>query len=648
MSSSYSLIQCPNPDCLYAENLLGRPLCDRCQTPLVYRYLWAVGVGADQIPSGTVVGDRYNVIAPRVWLDTQPASSPHTLPDLPDIALPYLRLFPQRLHIPVVYGFVQPAGGSPAIMLLENVPLDDRGQFFPSLQLAWARTAAVRQVYWLWQILQLWASLSEVNAVASLLVPDNLRVEGWRVRLRELLLNHQQVDGEEPLDPSFKTFVKVWLGLTEQAQPPVFKPLKDIFYQMQMAEDSASGLAAILGSLNQLLLAQAAQLPLRLQIAGATTSGPQRTHNEDACYPITVGAPPQSHDPLVPNLAIVCDGIGGHAGGEVASQLAVRSFQLQVLALLAEVTEQPDLTSPDVVTEQLQAIVRVVNNLIAERNNQQGRESRQRMGTTLVMALQLPQTLSTPMGAGNTHELYLIHLGDSRAYWLTPHYCHLLTVDDDVASREVRMGRSLYWEAQKRPDAGALTQAIGTRDSDAIDPTVQRFIIEEDGLLLLCSDGLSDGDRVEQTWRDLTPSVFKSELSLEAATEFLINLANEQSGHDNTSVVMIQCQVSPDYPQVYEPEMTLIPIERPEETELSESARALLYDEPLPETDSAPVETNLEPAKQPQPISKWAVMLGLAVLMFFLGALGITIWRQLDPIGFQQTIQQLLEINDEE
>uniref|UniRef100_A0ACD5H226 PP2C family protein-serine/threonine phosphatase n=1 Tax=Desertifilum tharense IPPAS B-1220 TaxID=1781255 RepID=A0ACD5H226_9CYAN len=142
--------------------------------------------------------------------------------------------------------------------------------------------------------------------------------------------------------------------------------------------------------------------------------------------------------------------------------------------------------------------VRVVNNQIAAQNDTQGRELRQRMGTTLVMALQLPQRVGLQAGrVGNSHELYIAHVGDSRAYWMTPNYCQLLTVDDDVSVREVRMGRSLYRECLRRPDAGALTQALGTRDAEFVRPTVRRFILEEDGILLLCSDGLSDRDRIE-------------------------------------------------------------------------------------------------------------------------------------------------------
>ena len=123
---------------------------------------------------------------------------------------------------------------------------------------------------------------------------------------------------------------------------------------------------------------------------------------------------------LLPRLAIVCDGVGGHDGGEVASQRVVRSLQLQLRSLLAEAMEQPKAIPPHVVVDQIEAAIRVANNLINQQNDEQGRADRQRMGTTLVMALVLPQRVDTPEGPTEVNELYLTHIGDSRAYWITP------------------------------------------------------------------------------------------------------------------------------------------------------------------------------------------------------------------------------------
>jgi hypothetical protein len=74
--------------------------------------------------------------------------------------------------------------------------------------------------------------------------------------------------------------------------------------------------------------------------------------------------------------------------------------------------------------------------------------------------------------------------------------------------------------------------------------------LEEDGLLLLCSDGLSDNDWIEEYCRDYPQDVFSGKLSLEAAVQSLIDLANQKNGHDNTSVILTYCAVSPQYPAV--------------------------------------------------------------------------------------------------
>jgi len=527
-------------------------------------------------PVGAQIAGRYYVIAPQVWLDTQPGLPPDVPLEWSDDVLPYLHLYPQRLHLPEVYGFCpqEDEASAKTTFLLENVPLDDKGKLLPAIAHALSQATALRQVYWLWQLLQLWTPLLEQGVASSLLAANNIRVEGWRVRLCQLFDDADMLAGSEAADvaltPKLADLANRWLEWVANAKPDVAEPLQALCHLMK--EDGVE-LSTIAAQLNQLLLQQAAQLPLRVQIVGATDTGPQRSHNEDACYPMTLTDKAQP-EALACQLAIVCDGIGGHEGGEVASQTAVRSLKLQAQALLAEVEAQTELVSPELLMQQLEASVRVVNNLIASQNDTQGREDRRRMGTTLVMALQVPQRLVMVDGStGNGHELYLINVGDSRAYWMTPRYCHLLTVDDDVAAREVRLGRSLYREALQRPDAGALTQAIGTRDAEFLQPTIQRFLLEEDGVLLLCSDGLSDRGLIEASWAEYTDAILKGKHSLELAAKTWIDLANQQNGHDNTSVVLLRCNVSSALPEPSLPRAS-----RRSESEWSAASRALIQD----------------------------------------------------------------------
>ncbi|MGB3511235.1 MAG: PP2C family serine/threonine-protein phosphatase [Microcoleaceae cyanobacterium] len=628
MISSAPPIHCPNINCPHPSNSWGRQDCEACQTHLIYRYLWAVDAEVE-IQVGQLLGDRYYVVAPQVWIETKPGKNPFVYEELPEYIMPYLRLYPYRLHLPEVYGFYQ--YGEPAyptdILLLDNVPVDFEGQLFPALVEAWPTAPPVRQAYWLWQMMELWKPLSE-QGVAFSLFTNNLRVEGWRLRLLELDLENRNT--------KLRDLRNFWSNLIPTAHAHIQQPLEEI---CQTIGDIGASVEAIAPKLNQLLLEQAAHLPLSVEILGATDTGPVRLHNEDTCYPTEQDL---VSDRLVPHLAMICDGVGGHDGGEVASQLAVQSIKKLVQNLLTEVGQQQELTSPDLVKRQLEEIIRVVNNMIATENDEQGRESRQRMGTTLVMALQLPQQLkpSPESNPNNAHELYIANVGDSRAYWLTRNSCQLLTVDDDLASREVRLGHCLYWEALQRRDAGALIQALGTRDGEFIRPTIQRFVIEEEGLLLLCSDGLSDNDWVEKSWADYTPRIFRGELSLKQAVEFLISLANQKNGHDNTSVVLAHYRLSPEQLILLNAPTGGLPIIEPIVPELSEASRALLYGndadtsgsesqaESQPESElesELESEPELQPIRNSPQLKPWMFMVGL-LLVLLVGAI-IAVWR---------------------
>jgi len=630
MSSFQPQIYCSNLNCATPLNDFGSSVCKNCQNPLVYRYLWAVGKAVLQIPADSQVCGRYVVKAPQIWLDTQPGLQPDfPTVELPDALLPYLYLYAYRLHIPEVHGLCTESGDRPTdeIFLLENVPLDKQGNLLPAIAQSWAQATAARQVYWLWQLLQLWSPLAEQGVSASLLAADNIRVEGWRVRLCQLFIDEAlfATEDEAALEVpmlGLADLANVWLGWLDQAKPEVAEPLQKLCREMH---EEGAELGAIAAQLNQLLLEQTAQLPLRLQISSATDPGPQQGHNEDACYPDGT----KTNDQVFPRLVAVCDGIGGHEGGEVASQLAVQSLKLQIQALLTEVATADSIVPPEVVAEQIEAIVRVMNDMISAQNDMQGREARRRMGTTLVMALQLPQQvlLSTGQVAENSHELYLVNVGDSRAYWLTPRYCHQLTVDDDVAAREVRMGRSLYREALKRPDSGSLIQALGTRNSEFLRPSIQRFLLEEDGILLLCSDGLSDNGWVESSWLDIMGEVFRGKKLLSEAAQAWVDLANQNNGHDNVSVVLLDCHVSTPLPDVSFPG-----VRSSLNSDWSESSRGLLQEAG---TGDERGDDQIGAGKKTK---KW-LWIGLILATLLIGS-GFAIWSQVYP-GSQPRPEQL-------
>jgi protein phosphatase len=226
-------------------------------------------------------------------------------------------------------------------------------------------------------------------------------------------------------------------------------------------------------------------------------------------------------------LAIVCDGVGGHQGGEVASNLAIETIRNR----LENVLTKPENRNPESTISQIATSVCVANDQISLRNDSESRQERQRMGTT--MALTIIQG----------HEAYVANVGDSRVYRITRSGCQQITLDDDLATREVRLGYSLYRDALSTPGCGSLFQALGMTSSTSLHPTVHRMVVDEECIFLLCSDGLSDHNRVEQFWQQDVLPVLEGKIDLATAANRLITTANTRNGHDNVTVGLIHCRV---------------------------------------------------------------------------------------------------------
>ncbi len=494
-------------------------------------YLWVVGGEEMNLSTSELIQGRYQIMSPNIWLDTQPDQLPLIPESFSENLKPYFTLFPKNLYFPYIYSVLNLE--EKEVILLENAPIQENGELYPSLEEVYEEGSEVRQLYWLWQIYSLWSTLKELKVATSLLIPENIRVQGWRVRLREL--------SEDPVPENITItqLAQSWENLVKKAKPSLVSPLTELIDSL-ISEDVELDL--IEKKLNYLLLESASVQPLRVKIASGTDRGVEPTHNEDSYYPTEADLPSEYNEIvsiISSKLMIVCDGIEGHEGGEVASQLAISTIKLQIQALLREISQEPEIMTPNLVKEQLGAIIRIANNMIATRNDEQGREGRKRMGTTLVMALQLPQLVGiAESGAGNSHELYLAYIGDSRAYWLTSQSCIKLTVDHDVTTREVKSGHSTYQKALTNPNGSALTQALGTKEGDQIKITIERFMIEEDGVLLLCSDGLSDNNFLEKQGQKFAQEMLSGKRPLEGIIQSLLREGSAYNGHDNLSVVV--------------------------------------------------------------------------------------------------------------
>ncbi|MEM1291654.1 MAG: serine/threonine phosphatase [Cyanobacteria bacterium P01_H01_bin.162] len=301
----------------------------------------------------------------------------------------------------------------------------------------------------------------------------------------------------------------------------------------------------------------------RLDEVGRTHIGRQRSHNEDSFFAETqlkrtdspVGTQLQAR-----GLYILCDGMGGHLGGEVASALAVQT--LRDYFLEHWVAELPDETV-------IKDGILQANQAIFEQNEAEDRAGNARMGTTLVLLLVAD------------HQAIVAHVGDSRLYLCTRQGLKQITVDHEVGQREVNRGVEPAI-AYARPDAYQLTQALGPRDNDDVAPTITPFSITQDTLLLLCSDGLSDNDLLESHVKSHVEPMLRSRADLDEGIANLIDLANEHNGHDNITAIGVRVKLRPNLEAAQSMAESAKPVDGPSEP----TAKTADTDssEPTPET----------------------------------------------------------------
>lgn len=232
-----------------------------------------------------------------------------------------------------------------------------------------------------------------------------------------------------------------------------------------------------------------------------TDMGKARAHNEDAC------AADESA-----GLFVVCDGMGGAAGGEIASHTAARIFLSSARQLGLEGSPR----------RRLEAAVALANAGVFE---EALRDPWLRgMGTTL-NAIEV----DTERG-----EVWTVNVGDSRCYRLRDDTLEGLTEDHSFVEEQVKLGKITEAEAAVSPMRNVITRAVGSHPDVEADVAVH--VMEQGDLYLLCSDGLTrelSDDEIAEVLRTAT-----DDLPLCART--LVDLANEAGGEDNISVVLVR------------------------------------------------------------------------------------------------------------
>lgn len=583
-----SLTQRPCPAC-GAQVAVSELNCTACgsQVAPLLRLTLFVPPDVDPWPSEGESYQRYGLagdltpdpIAPREYTgrayDRQPyqlrlldrlANNPdldsdHLADAIPTLAQPYLLIeSPLAQRLPQLHEAWQDDQGRQGLLL------DDRSQWRSLVDL-WSApdTPPLQVVHHLGEMLDLYDALQPLDSELSLLVLENLRVDEDRVLCLDRLYNGGSVVGLEGLGKLWQSAIDAAgrpdlpdpvrllandlannrlpnLEAARQALQHLSENWDRLTSEHQDPPPAGTAIAPEGVSLDQLLGSGATAdeddddaptvvLPMRLAAldeAGRTDIGRQRDHNED-CFGLytevrrretPTGKYIQAH-----NLYVLCDGMGGHASGEVASNLAVKTLH-EYFANVA-IDRLPT-------ANEIRDGILAANQAIFEANQQDLRSGSGRMGTTLVLA------------TVHDSKVAIAHVGDSRIYRLSRRRgLEQITVDHEVGQREIQRGIDPE-AAYARPDAYQLTQALGPRDSEHIEPDVQFFDLDEDTLLLLCSDGLSDNDLIETHWQTHLAPLLSSRANLDQGVSQLVDLANQHNGHDNITALLVRAKVQPN------------------------------------------------------------------------------------------------------
>jgi len=246
-----------------------------------------------------------------------------------------------------------------------------------------------------------------------------------------------------------------------------------------------------------------------LNVANRSHPGMVRAHNEDAIFVDGAG------------LMVLADGMGGYNAGEVASGIAVNVIKE---GLLPELVSGRDLSKVDVHTGLTHAALLLQQQIAAANKGiyeaAQNRPECAGMGTTVVAAV------------FHGNRVSIAHIGDSRCYRLRGERFEQLTRDHSLLQEQIDSGQITPDQAKFSLNKNLVTRALGI---EAIVPAdISEYRVEENDIYLLCSDGLTD-----MVDPDVVHGIVDDQRgALDGAATQLIELANQNGGRDNISVVL--------------------------------------------------------------------------------------------------------------
>jgi protein phosphatase len=533
-----------------AEVAFDRQECDRCGADvrtllraIVYLEAGVASRWQQEIPEALDPQKRYRIISclrtdftqetAEIELkvfDAQPFCIPETQLEIVPRAQAYVSLQSQLASIaPNLHDYWQE--DRETVILLE-----DRSSLSLLVE-RWGDNGVpwLQKLAWLEDMLDLWLVLDEFACRPSLLDLSNLRIDGEQVLCLQRLYPES-----DPASVTLRDLGHLWELLYQESGQTLIGSMIALLKnletgQIDTIERARLALQHIAAEEEEEITewsiapneddpAAISQL-LALESAGQTDIGQQRNHNEDTFsmwLQIETTENPRECTFSAKGLYILCDGMGGHDGGEIASMLAVKTIEEYFKTYWLD--ELPSTAS-------IREAIEHANQAIYGLNQQENRKGSRRMGTTLVMALV------------RDTQVAIAHIGDSRCYSLsTKTGLQQLTADHAVAPRAILQGVEPEI-AYSWVNAYQLTQALGPRDNSVLEADVQFLELEENTLLILGSDGLTDDDLLEIHSTEYLQPLLDRNSNLKEGVVGLIDLANRENGHDNITAILVRAIV---------------------------------------------------------------------------------------------------------
>ena len=246
-----------------------------------------------------------------------------------------------------------------------------------------------------------------------------------------------------------------------------------------------------------------------MRAAGLTDIGKVRSINQDSFHLMEDK-----------KIYIVADGMGGHAAGDQASRIAVKTIT-EILSTYDFDTEEfasDDSGSGMSIEELIRYALQEANEqiLLASMSNQH----LQGMGTTAIV------------GVEYRGSIFVGHIGDSRTYLVRNQQLSQITEDHSVVQQLVKAGAISEEEAQVHPYKNVITRCLGMQAN--VEPDTVELVLQTGDRILMCSDGLSN-----MVTNKVMEEIVNAHTDAKEAAQQLIDLANENGGTDNITVVLL-------------------------------------------------------------------------------------------------------------